>query len=443
MEDTVVEVAEKKKSGKGIVLTIIGVLVVALIGIGGYLYLTGPKTNVYLKIIDEFSSASLKALNIADTSDKKEVNYEASVSLKTSSANYKSIADVLNKIKVKAKIQSDFDSKKINGNLELFYNNASTIDGSLYINDNDMYLSIKSLYDKLLKLPADEDFSLDSIWKMANQNNHITIIKELTSIVKNNLKEEYFTSTDEKLNVLGKEVNVLKQTFTLNGNDLKEFTDAVKKDILSNETLLKALADTSDITVDELKSEIEQSEDNFTEESIFLSEIYINKKTREIEYAKVKMDSEMYEFVKSAENTYDIKYLETKVGSISANDDNLIIYINSETGNAEITIKENNVEVVITSGTTSINMVLKGNEKSGIATIKTVDKALDIDATVNITYSVKNIKSLDAINYSDYKNIDKLTDEEYNSIMTKIYGNKNLATMIQDIMGQYSSVPEF
>ena len=68
---------EKKNKGRGIVLGIIAFLIISLIGVGVYYYLKIMNTNVYIKLIDDFSSSSINILDKTDYTDKKEIQFDA------------------------------------------------------------------------------------------------------------------------------------------------------------------------------------------------------------------------------------------------------------------------------------------------------------------------------------------------------------------------------
>ena len=445
MDDTVIE---KKKSGKGIVLGIISVLIVALIGIGVYLYFSGPKTNIYLRLIDEFSGSYAKSLKMFNFNQKKEITYEVSANVKTTDRSLLDVAKIINKTKVKTKIQSDINNKKINANLELFYDNKSTIDGNLYINDKDIFLSSESIYDKLLKIPTDEYFDLEELWNMSRFDEYETVIKEMTNILKNNLKEEYFVTTNEKINVLGSEVNALKQTFTLTYKQLDELEEAIKQDMLKDDKLLNALGKVTGMTVDEVKETINSNDSEYNieqetthkdEDVVFSSELYVNKSTREIDYAKIKSGEATYEFVKSSTNKFDIKINEGKVGTLEVSNNETTLTFDSEILKATIELKKDSANISADINGTTMNIVMKNNDNNGNIEYKIKDESIDLELTINVNYSVKDINTLDSVNYSNYKELENLTQEDQNSILTKIYDNKALTDLIQEVLAQYQS----
>ncbi len=444
MDDTV-----NKSNGRGVILGIIAFLIVVLIGIGIYLYLVGPRTNIYLQLIDKITSYSANTLNNVEFNDKNETVYETSMNIKSMDKEMQKSLEPLNKLKIKTKIQSDINDKKINGNLELFYDNKSVIEGNIYLNNNEAYLGSESLYPKLIKFSLDELFGIEELWDRSNIKDYKVIIREYANILKNNLKEEYFNTSTENINVLGKEVNVLKQTLTLTYKDINDLEANIKKDALNNNDLLKSLSNITKLSIDEIKEYINSEElstdsisalsDNEHKDNdvAYLAELYINKRNQKIEYAVIKEESSKVEFVKSSEDTYNIILDENKIGSLSVNNFEFSVTVNTEDVKVLFSIKGNTLNVKFENGDVKVDALVIGNKDAGEMTISVNDELSNIEAKVNISFSSKNIKELDNVDYSNNIPYEQLTEDDLNSIMTKINENQNLATMIQDIMSQY------
>lgn len=431
---------EKKNKGRGIVLGIIAFLIISLIGVGVYYYLKIMNTNVYIKLIDDFSSSSINILDKTDYTDKKEIQFDAFANIISSEKSVQNLANVINKIKVKSKIQSDFENKKLNENFELFYNNKSVIDGNIYINNNDAYFESKDLYNKLIKYSLSDYIDTDDLWTRSNKDDYKSIITELTNILKDNLKDDYFNISSETINIMGKEVNDIKQTFTLTYNQEKEFRDSVRNDILANEKLLNSLSKIMNINVDELKESIKEEENYYYDNNdyakdsdvTFLSEIYLNKKTKELDRAYIKYGYDYLEIIKTDDNTYDIKVNNEKYGILFINKEELKISLNVDDMSLIIDYKENSINAKYKEDDLDVEITLNGNDTKG--DIKVIIKESSIEAIITMNYTINNISNVDNVNYDNYIDYDKLTESDVNSIINKIYQNNNLSTMIQDLM---------
>lgn len=428
-------VMEKGGTGRKVLLAIIGVLVVVLIVLGYLIYSKGPSSkNVYLRTIDEFSNSVSKAIDKTDLNKLQELNYNLSFNLNSTNSEYKEIAKIINNIKLNASLEEDYKNKKANVNLDVLYNNSSMIDGNIYINGKDLYAELPSLYSKLIKVPTDETINLDELWNAYNKDNYKTILNELTKIVKNNLKEEYFTSSDEKITVLGKEANTSKQVLTLTGENMYDLENNIINDILNNDKLLKALSDTSNIEVNDLKEELNRTKSELTkEDSKLVVELYLNKSNQKLEYAVMNTDSEKLELSKTSDDTFNILVNSEKIGSIAFLKNGIDLIIDYENTNINLKLSEESLNITAKTEEANISIKLNGNEQKGKTVVNVNIPSEKIDLTINVDYEIKSIKSVKAKDYSNYVELDKMTEDDYNGIMTKLYENESLVTLIQDI----------
>ena len=429
------KVMEKGGAGKKVLLSVIFVLVVALAVLGFLIYFKGPNTkNVYLKTIDDFSSSINEVINKTDMSKLQQLDYNFSFNLNSSNTQYRDIAKILNKIKLNASMEEDHKNKKANINLDVLYNNSSMIDANIYLNNKDYYVELPTLYSKLIKLPVDDSINLDQFWNIYNKDNYKTIINELTKIIKNNLKDEYFSSSDEKINVLGKELNVSKQVLTLTGKDIFNMETSIINDLLNNEKLLNALSETANIPVADLKTELNNAKSELTEENGKLTiELYLNKVSQKLEYALFITDTEKLELSKTSEDTFNIIYNNEKLGTISLINKGIDLMLNYENNTINIKFTENTIKISIITDEAKININVTENNKKGNAVININILKEKIDLTINLDYELKYINNIKSKDYSNYVEMDKMTEDDYNSIMTKLYENEALVTLIQDI----------
>ena len=239
---------------------------------------------------------------------------------------------------------------------------------------------------------------------------------------------------------MGKEVNDIKQTFTLTYNQEKEFRDSVRNDILANEKLLNSLSKIMNINVDELKESIKEEENYYYDNNdyakdsdvTFLSEIYLNKKTKELDRAYIKYGYDYLEIIKTDDNTYDIKVNNEKYGILFINKEELKISLNVDDMSLIIDYKENSINAKYKEDDLDVEITLNGNDTKG--DIKVIIKESSIEAIITMNYTINNISNVDNVNYDNYIDYDKLTESDVNSIINKIYQNNNLSTMIQDLM---------
>ena len=428
------KIIEEGGKSRKVLLGIIAVLVVALCALAGYMYFNKPTPkNVYLRVIDEFASGVNKNINKLNINDKEEVKYNVGFNLKTTNSDYTEIANIINKIKLSSKTESDFSNKKLNTSIDVLYNNSSIIDANIYLNNKDMYAEIPSLYDKLIKMPLDNELDLEQIWNTLDKDSYKTIINELTNIIKNNLKEEYFSNSVEKITVLNNEVEVSKQVLDLNSKNIVELETNIINAMVNNDKLLNALSKVTSMSVSDIKSNLNESKKEVQEAEGFVAEIYLNTKNNKIEYVTIKSGEEKVELVKASEDTFNIMVDNNNVGTLTLSNKEINLNIDYEGTKVTYKITETSLEMNGSVEGITFSIKLNGNEKKGNFVINVNSKEEKIDLTINADYETNSIKSVQDKNYSNYVELDKMTEDDMNSIMTKLYENQNLMTLIQDV----------
>ena len=428
------KIVEEGGKSRKVLLGIIAVLVVALCVLAGYMYFNKPTPkNVYLRVIDEFASGVNKNINKLNINDKEEVKYNVGFNLKTTNSDYTEIANIINKIKLSSKTESDFSNKKLNTSIDVLYNNSSIIDANIYLNNKDMYAEIPSLYDKLIKMPLDNELDLEQIWNTLDKDSYKTIINELTNIIKNNLKEEYFSNSVEKITVLNNEVEVSKQVLDLNSKNIVELETNIINAMVNNDKLLNALSKVTSMSVSDIKSNLNESKKEVQEAEGFVAEIYLNTKNNKIEYVTIKSGEEKVELVKVSDDTFNIMVDNNNVGTLTLNNKEINLNIDYEGTKVTYKITDTSLEMNGSFEGTTFSIKLNGNEKKGNLVINVNSKEEKIDLTINADYETNLIKKVQDKNYSNYVELDKMTEDDMNSIMTKLYENQNLMTLIQDI----------
>lgn len=428
------KIVKEGGNNKGLLLGIIAVLVVALAVLAVYMFFNKPTPkNVYFRVIDEFSSSVNKSIDKLNTSKKEEIKYNVGFNMKTTNSSYNEIANIINKMKLSSSVQSDFGNKKLNANIDVLYNNSSLIDANVYLNNKDMYAELPSLYDKLIKMPLDNELNLEDIWNTLDKNSYKTIVNELTNIIKNNLKEEYFSNSVEKITVLNNEVEVSKQVLDLNGKNIVELQTNIINAMLNNDKLLNALSKTTNMTVSDIKLNLNETKKEVQEAEGFVAEIYLNIKNNKIEYITIKSGEEKIELVKASDDTFNIMLGNNKVGALTLS--NKEVNLNIDYEGTKITYKITNTSLEINGSFEDVTFSIKlnGNDKKGNLVMNVNSKEEKIDLTINADYEKSSIKSVQEKDYSNYVELDKLTENDMNSIMTKLYENQNLMTLIQDI----------
>ncbi len=438
---------EKKGNKKTLPIIIICVLVAVLLiafFVGKELIGKGSK-NVYFNVIDSFGDRVNELIKTTTdiASSNESINYELSFSGTAKSNEYKNIVDIINKISAKGNMSINEKTKYLSLTTDLTYNNSNILSGGSYIKDKMLYLESKDLYDKPLSISL-EDYP--DIWENFNLEEYKLIVNKMTRILKDNLKDEYFSNEKTTIKVLDKDVVVQKQLLTMDKDQVKAFSKAVLLTIKEDEKLIDALsAVTSESKSDILKDITEALENIDKEEYEKLNfEVYINDRNYNLEKAVFSYGKNSLLINKISENTYDITTEgddKVEVGTLEVTDS----YINFKTNgdgtdiSYKILLKNGKATAVdynISYGTLNVTSHMEVNDKETKGYIKA-----DLDVfsiTVNVKTSIiKN--TVKEKTFDNAKDVDSLTQDEMNTIMTKLQSNQGLVELIQDINSIYSS----
>jgi len=430
------EVKVKKKYT--VPLIIIAVIVTVLVGVGISFYLkNNDSRGVYFKLIDAFTENVVDGLNEADDIIGKitQSNYNISFNLNSNEEDIKNLSSILNKMKLDIDVETDIHSKKIGMNLGTIYNNQNLVNAKMYINNDKLYVTLGDLYDKAINVPAD---GLEQIWELYKFDSYQLIIKEITEILKNNLKEEYFEQEKESIELNGKKVNATKNIFTLTGKDLYDLENKVLADIESNDELLSELETVSGLTKEELKSSLTKSKDELVlDESIKITfELYLKGKDC-LRFVIKDNDEEIVVMNNVNNNKYEISINEEGelivIGNVELNDESGKLEFNYDGVEMTADISDKNIIIKAKSMDDVIELKsnINGNQNDGYVRILSSED--DIDLKVNFTSKLKEIDKVMEIDIQNYIELEQMTEDDYNAIMQAIYNNGAFVSLVQDI----------
>ena len=435
----------KVKNKYTLPLVIIGIVLVALIVLGVLKFLNNksPK-NVYISTIDGFAESFNKTIDVneklfdSSVSSDIEVKFDANATR----SEFRAIANLLNKISLKGNAEVDKDKKSANVKMNLLYNGSNAINSNMHIRNNDIFVEIPDLYEKNIKVP---DVEIGELWNTLNKEDLKTVINEFSSILKNNLKEEYFTKEETDAEIDGKKVKVSKQIMNLKENDVKVFEESIINDIQKNEKLLNSLANISGQSKEDIKSQIEDEKNNLNSEySSIKSEMHINKSNGELLYFTIISDSENLALTRTSENNYDILHNEEKIGNAVFKDDefeisakydgtNINYRVVTIGKNAEITVKAEMDGILIEMLSTG-----DSSESSGYVRVKSSLYGIDVKVSFKTKYN--SVSSVNSDSITNYVDADKIGEEELGKIMEKIQNNSVMSKMIQDISSLFNNI---
>lgn len=230
--------SHRKMGKKTIPIVLIAISIIGLVAIGIWYYKAHETQIIFCSTFDSFMSKYSNVIEETNETLNKVQKINADMSIKPN--------ELGETFKIKANVELDTRNRKSNINYDLLYNDTSKIKGYFYINDNSNFANItSSKFSKTVKLP--EEWKIGEYIELANLDARVTFINKMSKVIKNNLKNEYFSRDKVEIETYGYdgEITVIKNSLTLSENDLSELLDNILNDISKDKELEKALEETA------------------------------------------------------------------------------------------------------------------------------------------------------------------------------------------------------
>ena len=290
-----------------------------------------------------------------------------------------------------------------------------------------------NLYDRQVKI---SDLGVEELWETSSYESYKTTIRELSNILKNNLKDEYFTNERESIQVLGKKVKANKSTLTLTDETINELLDNVLSDMRSNDKLVSALSSISGLSREEMKETLNIDEEIELEGNKYVIHIY--QKGMDIVKVVLNINGEKLIVSKAKDNEYEVSINmdgdNEVIGSIVVNEDACNMLLNSDGTIMEI--KYNDESVFVKTEVPESVVELKMNAVSDSLVdgyIRFISAEEDIDLRVDFTLENRNIQKIEEMDISKPIDLEAFDENEYNIIMNNLMKNNAVMSLVQDI----------
>jgi len=436
-EENILKVTKKIKIGVQykLLLIIIAILIVGLIFVSLNLSfkLVSPR-EVYLKTIDESVQKLYGIFEEIDRNLSKNISVASEISfdVDANGDSVEQIANLINKMAIKSKLDINYKQKKENMNLDIFYNNNDLVSADFIVDGNNMYFDLGNLYDKTIKLPVE---GIDKIWESYDIDSYKTIVSELAKILKHRLLPEYFAQEELKIDVDGKEVDVLNYKMMLDSEDMITIINGVMEDVVGNTRLLNVLAKVFGVANEEIVATLKDNKISAIEENVnFSSNIYINKLNKNLE--KVVVGLKNYD--PSSENECNmldcISGLNDNVGTFMMNDDGAIFSFVNSKGAINFGISDEKIKLTVSYDGNTVELVCNINDTKTDGYIKIYNELEGKDVQINFNSEVKEIKNINLKPVHNYIVLEHMTDSDYSTIIVNATQNQNIMSLIQEIM---------
>lgn len=389
------EIFDDIKSGSsknGLAVAIIGILVLLILGGLGIWYYTTNKADVMVnKIIDKvFDGVTFK------NEENSEITYDLSLNIKSENLESEAL-DIINNTKIKGSIYINSKDKYTLINLGAIYEDKELLSFDAYYNDNTIYLQEKSIYDKYVSINIPEELQTEINNMYTINEKDINIVKKgIKNALKNALKEETFIKEKVDTNINGKNTKANSLKLIINDENRKEILTKISKYLKDNDEFLDSMSNLTDSTSQEIFNSLESLTENYTNTYTTTTIIlYTTGITNEL----AKVD------IKSEQNEKEV---------------------------SRVVCESDTCDIQIINDGEQMNMNILMNETS--STIKINGKMGEDD--VSLTLNLKgNYNKKDAPKINESVNIDEISEEDMNTIMTNLGEKEEIKYFIEKISG--------
>lgn len=371
-------VSSTKKSHKGVLVLLI-ILLLGVIG-GGYYYITRPDVVFTTLLNKVYKSAN------EEVEDYKQIKLNLDFNVNVDAGEeYKEITDLINNIKINSSFNFDATTEKFVLGLGADYKNKSLLNANMYYEEEMAYIELKDLFDKLIKVevePTEEEVEF-------TEEDINILIEEVYGALKNTLKVGEYTSSKAKVN----DIDVNKNTLVINNENKGKLINTFVDYLLNSNDFIDTISKVNEMT----KEEVIETLNYIKEEKVDLEEeIHVSI------YTKILTN----DFVKFEVGTKE----EVLLSFVSESETVCIM---------EMTVEGTKVVATITDD-------VKNNKASIVFDMEV--EGIKVKLTMNMSY-VYNEK-IEMPNTQNSVLMEELTEEDTNTIMTKLMENEGIVEII-------------
>ena len=439
--------SSKKNTGLVVALSVIGVLIVLLGCLGVYYFFFKPTNqNVYYTAIDNVTSYF--GNNIKVFQDKvvnpSKVTGSIDFNLKTNDSSLKDLANIINRLRINIENDIDFSKNYLSSNYNINYNNSSLINVGTIINDKDLLVSLGELYPKKIKI---SDFNASPIITLAIDDTYSRLVDELSEIIKDSLKENYFSSEKTTITYNNKKVNVTDYKLTLKNEENYELQYNILDGILNNEFITSTFSYILGVDESEIKTYLEEARDQVNPEDyqdVFNDNTIINEfnvymdNNKVLKVEIISNDNKM-EFILDNDH-YNIYLNEEEAGMLKINNQSISYELNDDLYKLKIDIGNDNINMEINSEEYTFSFNLKEDEDSITGSLVLSEEDVPTELTMSINLKKEKVNNISIEDIKDYVESNSLTEEDYNIISENITKMPGLLSLVSDILGFSGSI---
>jgi len=359
-----------------------------IIGILGYYYfiIDNPKNILSTALNKTFLT------NTNNISKYNNINYEFNLdtNIITTNEEYIGTSNIIKEIAYSGVGKIDLINKENITKLNTFYKGNKLLNIDLYSKDNNIYLQVEELYDKVIKFnnettnknSQEYNVEIDNFKLLVN-----SLKEELALILNKSSYQKEYTKIDSNY--------VKKITLIID----KKFQEKLYNNLLNNNDFLKSYSKLMGISKSDVKDELNEIIDNLDNNEITINLYLSILKNKFIMFETIESDERT--IITKEENKYNYK-----------------IYNNS------IIEYQGFIEVIKNNHTYEISCSLDNVEEE-------LSVILNLDISFNSDRSIEKLNINNTINYQD------LTEQDGNEILNNLEKNKTILSLFEDINSLY------
>ena len=433
--------SDKKDNKKIIIIISVIAIVLALVVAGVIYFLNSPKVlffnsvnKTYNQVVDELTD--YKSDSLKDYKNKAvDTTFNLKANLQTKSPEYKEMADFINKLSIDMQAGTDYKKKEFAYNIDLKSSNKTLINSSFYGTEKNMYIELKDLFSKYIKIDMSENY--DEVFTEEMNKDLTTIVNTAKDTYLKQLDNKDFTKTKEEIDINGKKVKTTKLSLSIDSKRFKEINDNAIDELLLDDNFIKAVSNYSGTEEKEVKDSLESTKDIKLDNEKLIIDTYLDKKDPIKYELSFKGESGTVTLsVVNYDDYFDLTVKQDDEISLSITKEKDKTFVNLGSVTMEINKEsDNKYNILIKQGSSEITGTLVTTEKeiSKTEETSTFTLTMNFDKTTVLKIDGKtNIKVVDKIVIPDLKNnvdVNDLTEEDYNTIMANLFQNPEIVNM--------------
>lgn len=447
-----------------ILLVVFSLLLAGAIGFGVYLNMNFS-TMIFEKGLDKLYTLSNDYLTKANIYD-----YENEIVQINNNISYNSSDEVkellgLDSVSLNYNITLDNKNRKMLNNISYLEGDKEYLNVDLLYNSSDYsYINLNNLFTKILKVSLDEETtkSMEEMFDTILDNSKTIkdtdrLIYLTIDIIKNNISKDDIIKKDVTITIDGKENKLTEYCYSLEGQKLNNFVINILTEMEKNQEIVNILKNT--YKMEDVKL-VEYYTNNYeySETDKLLSSIYVSGKYDIVGFS-ITEDTE--------ESNTTIKYIgvnDSYLFEVNDNPDLVGIIEGSKdtSGNINLSVKENGEEigtVKIMEENDEYTFIIDSIDNTKSITLKYRNgKVNEKENNINLEVGIvsdgvsmgiikfnQNTKVVDKLEEFDYSNaidVNELTEEDTNELLTNLQeqlGDSVLYTLIIGYSSQFDA----